>query len=49
MSYKIEIEFLKTDNYAIHRVDDDGDDYIVLIGNDEFMQKLSNALKDEGF
>lgn len=49
MGYKVEVEFLKTHNYAIHRVDDDGDDYIILVGDDEFLQKLSDALKSEGF
>ena len=49
MGYKVKIEHLDSENHAIHRVDDDGDDYIVLIGNNEFLQKLSNALKDGGF
>ena len=58
MGYKVEIKLIfsreaprprNQGNYAIHRVDDDGADYVCLIGNEDFMQKLSDALKKRGF
>lgn len=53
MNYKIEIEIEKSDEgkgiYAIRRVNDNGDDYVILIGDEKFMRTLSSALKEVGF
>jgi len=35
--------------YSVHRISDDGEDIVVLQGDDEFMSKLNDALKREGF
>ena len=56
MSYKIEINREREGVYAIHRINDNEDDYlraccrpVILIGDENFMQKLSSALKEAGF
>jgi hypothetical protein len=49
MSYRIEIVCEREGVYAIHRINDNEDDYVILIGDGNFMQKLSSALKGWGF
>ena len=49
MSYKIEIDREREGVYAIHRVNDNGDDYVILTGDENFMHKLGSALKEARF
>ena len=49
MSYKIEIDSEGKGIYSVRRVNDNGDDYVILTGDENFMQKLSSALKEAGF
>ena len=49
MSYKIEIDSEGKGIYSVRRVNDNGDDYIILTGDENFMHKLGSALKEAGF
>ena len=49
MAYRIEIRLRDKVIYDIYRVDDNGDAYPILIGDSQFLHKLSDALKEEGF
>lgn len=48
MSSKIEIKLRDKAIYDIYRVDDNGDAYTILTGDNQFLHKLSDALKKEG-
>ena len=47
--YMIEIESRGKGIYSIRRVNGNDDDYVLLIGDVNFMQKLGSALKEAGF
>ena len=48
MSYEIEIDSENKGIYSVRRVNDNGDDYVILTGDENFMHKLSSALKEAG-
>ena len=49
MAYIIEIKLRDKTIYDIYRVNDNGEAYTILTGDKQFLHKLSDALKKEGF
>ena len=49
MSYRIDIKLRDRAIYDIYRVNDNGDTYTILTVDNQFLHKLSDALKERGF